>query len=77
MGSIVEKRDRLLNQIQDQSGVESVGICKRDGDLSLLVLVHDDFTDLGFSTFEDLPVVVEIASEGEAYTYFEKEIECY
>jgi hypothetical protein len=67
MGSIIQKRDRLLNQIHDRSGVESVGICKKDGELSLLVLVNDDFTDLGFSTFEDLPVVVETASQGEAY----------
>jgi hypothetical protein len=67
MSSITEKRDRLLNKIQDRSGVESVGICKKDGELSLLVLVNDDFSELGFSAFEDLPVVVETATQGQAY----------
>jgi hypothetical protein len=66
MGSLTEKRDKLINHLKNESGFVSAGIAKRDGKLVLLIAVDGSFQGSVPETFEGVSVVVENLGRAES-----------
>jgi hypothetical protein len=66
MASLVEKRDDLIKQLENQSGIISVGIAKKNGQHVLLVAVDPSFEGDLPENFEGIGVVVEDLGRAES-----------
>jgi hypothetical protein len=65
--SLIEMRDRLIEELSDQAGVLSVGIASRGGQLVLLVAVDESLREGTIpERFEGVRVVVEDLGRAES-----------
>lgn len=61
--SLVEKRDKLIDQLHDTPGFVSVGFAKKDDDIVLLVAIEDSFRGDVPETFQGIRVIVQDLGE--------------